>query len=256
MRLTSGQDDYSSWLLKLGEGLLSNPVVFPVNMLSDEETLISFVFGRSLSSDCPRGFCTSSILTPKNEDTFSMNDKILARQPGTQVHECTSIDSGDRDDPNSNSLFPVEFLNSLTPSGFPPHRLRIKKNTPVILLRNISVENKLTNGTRLLIVEVKTSLLLCEIVERGVPSGKFVMLPRIDFISDGTDTPVRFRRRQFPIRVAFSITINKSQGQTLDRVGLYLPRPCFSHGQLYVALLRVRSSTDVKVCVKNSAASD
>ncbi|KAL7165196.1 hypothetical protein ACSBR2_040970 [Camellia fascicularis] len=43
------------------------------------------------------------------------------------------------------------------------------------------------------------------------------------------------------------MTINKAQGQTLDTVGIYLPQPVFSHGQLYVALSRATTSTKVKV---------
>ena len=43
------------------------------------------------------------------------------------------------------------------------------------------------------------------------------------------------------------MTINKALGQTLDRVGIYLPQPVFGHGQLYVARSRVRPFKILKI---------
>ena len=65
--------------------------------------------------------------------------------------------------------------------------------------------------------------------------------------------PFRISRIQFPVRLAFAMTINKSQGQTLDRVGLFIPNGVFGHGQLYVAFSRVRSSDHIRVFLSDSS---
>ena len=49
---------------------------------------------------------------------------------------------------------------------------------------------------------------------------------------------------------AFAMTINKAQGQTLQRVGIYLDTPCFSHGQLYVAASRVGKRDRLRFALK------
>ena len=58
---------------------------------------------------------------------------------------------------------------------------------------------------------------------------------------------IPFSRRQFPVRLAFAMTINKSQGQSVQNVGLDLRTSVFSHGQLYVALSQCTSASRIKV---------
>ncbi|XP_074302948.1 uncharacterized protein LOC141637287 [Silene latifolia] len=82
----------------------------------------------------------------------------------------------------------------------------------------------------------------------GHYSGDHVFIPRIKMQPSASDNfPFQFQRNQFPLKLSFAMTINKSQGQTLDQVAIYLPRPCFSHGQLYVGLSRARTSDKVTV---------
>ncbi|KAF0747922.1 ATP-dependent DNA helicase PIF1-like [Aphis craccivora] len=72
-------------------------------------------------------------------------------------------------------------------------------------------------------------------------TGQRILLPRIDLTPLDSTLPFSFTRRKFTIRIDFAMTINKAQGQTLDKVGLYLSQPVFSHGYFYVAMSRVRS---------------
>ncbi len=61
------------------------------------------------------------------------------------------------------------------------------------------------------------------------------------------ELPVPLVRRQLPVRVAYCMTINRAQGQTLVKVGVLLEEPCFAHGQLYVAFSRAKNAESVRV---------
>ncbi|KAK8458126.1 hypothetical protein SEVIR_3G313545v4 [Setaria viridis] len=59
--------------------------------------------------------------------------------------------------------------------------------------------------------------------------------------------PFQFKRKQFPIRLSFAMTVNKAQVQTIPNISMYLREPVFSHGQLYIALSRATTRLNIKV---------
>ena len=54
-------------------------------------------------------------------------------------------------------------------------------------------------------------------------------------------------RTQFPLRLAYAMTMNRSQGQEFQKVLVDLSIPAFSHGHLYVAMSRIRDAADIAI---------
>jgi hypothetical protein len=195
-------------------------------------------------ADFVRGRC---VLTPIGRDVAILNADLLESVPG-QNHEYLSSDTlEEQQEEDGGYAVAVEVLNTISPSGYPLHRLNLKVNSVVIVLRNINPSLGMCNGTRVIVTHCKTYVVEGKILD-GNFQGNTVVIPRIDFIIEqGPDSIVTFRRRQFPLMLAYAMTINKAQGQTLGTVGIYLRNQVFAHGQLYVALSRCGNPSNIRV---------
>jgi ATP-dependent exoDNAse (exonuclease V) alpha subunit len=198
-----------------------------------EDDLINKIYGDidniALTPPPVKYFLDHAILAPRNVDVQETNEKILQKMPGHEIiyHSADSIE--DEGEGVSNDV-PEDLLRTIEPSSLPLSELKMKIGCPLMLLRNLDPSKGLCNGTRMILLQAYPRILEVMIIS-GDHHGEKAFIPRITLKPSSQQYPFTLRRRQFPVRLSFAMTINKAQGQSLKYVGIHLISPVFCHGQ-------------------------
>nr|XP_043630145.1 uncharacterized protein LOC122601453 [Erigeron canadensis] len=218
MRLSNSVEDtswFSEWLLNIGDAKIgklqeqcsdAKIVTIPdrlaiqpsKSVLSD---LIDFVYSKEiLQSPTAINISNRAIICPRNDTVDEINELILNKSPGI-LRTYLSTDSMILHSKNSgvtDLMYLVDYLNLLKFPRIPHHSLMLKKNTPVMLLRNIDQKNGLCNGTRLLISQLLPTVIEAHIIT-GTYINRRVYIARITFVYNSKELPCVFKRQQFPL---------------------------------------------------------
>jgi ATP-dependent DNA helicase PIF1 len=256
IHLDLGNHTFADWLLCLGNNELETideDYIKCPNMMVlqpvDTQTMVVVIYLRLHKGHATNEYLHErAILALRNKEVSLINAMVLSYLLGVQVDFLSADSTKDTEVANT---YPSKFLNILEVSGMPSHKLLLKIGALVMLLRNFDPLTGLCNGMCLNVRCFTLQVVEAEIIT-GKGANNVAFIPRIKFISDNLRFAIYICKEQFPLQLAYAMTINKSQGQTLFHVGLHITNDVFSHGQLYVAFSRAKELENVKVQLPNT----
>ncbi|KIH53237.1 hypothetical protein ANCDUO_16641 [Ancylostoma duodenale] len=258
MRVLPGNNDFTNWLREVGEGsnfIVDNLIRIPSDMVvPSEQHVIDWLYTPELLND-EKQLASVALLSIRNSDVLSINDIVVEKLNGEYM-DVYGVDEAVQEEDGIDGLpfDDEEDIHKETPAGMPPYLLRLKRGCILMLLRNIDITSQLFNGTRLQLDDVVYDQKHVPIILRcrNLITDIMCLIPRTPNVYENKMSGIAFKRFQFPVRLAFCMTVNKSQGQTFEKVGLILRTPAFAHGTIYVALSRSKCRENTKITINES----
>jgi hypothetical protein len=216
-----------------------------IGLFTETEHCLSWLYPNGFD---PLNMHRTCILAVTNKQVEEWNSQVQKLNENTST-TLKSYDSfNEVDDPHDylKEMVTEHVMNSFNDNQAPTHILELKKDDICILLANFDKEQGLTKNTRVKIVLISNRYVRVVTLNNEYPV--FANIPRFNFhIKLPFNKSFKILRRQFPLKLAYALTINRSQGQEFDRQLVDLTNAAFSHGHLYVALSRIRKSSNIKI---------
>ena len=257
------QKEYADSILAIGEGRNHNHAI----ILNTDSTGSIFKVGLpmmkyflddqiefALSWLYPNGFNIhdmqkTCILSSTNSSVDSWNEIIQKINPEQQIYHLPSHDYlCDVDDPFGYlaCCLNEDVLNTFNANGVPKHILKLKINDICIVTRSLKSGNISTNS-RVRIIAISSHVIKAELLS---DSNRIVLIPKIRFkFKLDYGESYQMMRCQFPLRLAYCMTYNKSQSQTFTRILLDVINEPFTHGHLYVAMSRITNCENIRLLI-------
>jgi ATP-dependent DNA helicase PIF1 len=180
--------EYNDFLLRVGDNLEETYVLRGPDVIKLPESIVSKAntdedFIDEIFPDIVENFKKSSylgersILTPLNKYVNRINKTVLDRCPGIEKIYY-SADTITEDNPDLKFAMQVEYLNTLCPTGLPPHALHLKVGAPVMLIRNLGGHEGACNGAKLIVTRIEENS-VWTIFANGTYKGESLTLMRI-----------------------------------------------------------------------------
>ena len=261
----TAQADYANMTIQVGKGTYESEDILSHTPLVDEDPTrpshkVLTVFRNVVSMNekqtalgwlYPEGFDrdimhTKAVLGITNLTVKEWNSTVQqlnVNEPITLL-STDSFEEVDDELGYLSSMIDKHVTDSFHDNDSPDHELILKVNDICILLRHYDQKNGFSNNSRVIVTNITHKTVRVRSLN---DSTKYACLPRIHFeVKTKFRLSVKMTRRQFPLKLAYALTVNRCQGQQFDKVLFDIGTAPFAHGQLYVSISRVREGSNFR----------